>query len=599
MDSIVQDRLRGGEFLIKDSTIDQVFIPEEFSDEALMVRDMARDFVRTRVLPVFDRIEHETPEGNHTLTVDLLGQCGELGLLGTAIPEEYGGSAQDFITNMLLQESVAESRSFSLSHGAHTGIGTLPILYFGNEAQKAKYLPKLVSGELKAAYCLTEPGSGSDALAAKTRADLSADGTHYLVNGQKMWITNGGFADIFVVFAKIDGDKFTGFILERTMEGLSTGAEEKKLGIKGSSTRQVFFENVKVPVENVLGTIGKGHQIAFNILNIGRIKLAAGVIGGSKMAANYAAKYANERQQFGRPIGTFGAIRHKLGEMAVKIYANESATYRTAADIKYKEEELTAAGKSMNEALLGAAEEFAIECAFLKVRATECLNYVVDESLQIYGGMGFSEEAPMAGAYRDARINRIFEGTNEINRMLVVDMLLKRAMSGKIDLMTAAMGMQKEMLSPPSFGAAMSDELFAAEREAVKNMKKVGLLTAGATAQKLMMELAKEQEVLMYISDIISDIYIAESTLLRTEKLVSMRGEAACNNEIDMMKVYISDTIDRVAFNAKHCIASWAEGDEKRMLLMGVRRFTKYETINAKDARRRIAKVMLTTNGYG
>ncbi|MEY4927621.1 MAG: hypothetical protein RI894_2057 [Bacteroidota bacterium] len=414
-----------------------------------------------------------------------------------------------------------------------------------------------------------------------------------------MWITNGGFADVFVVFAKIDGDKFTGFILERTMQGFTTGAEEKKLGIKGSSTRQVFFENVKVPVENVLGTIGKGHQIAFNILNIGRIKLAAGVLGGSKMAANYAAKYANERQQFGRPIGTFGAIRHKLGEMAVRIYANESATYRAAADIKYKEEELTAAGKSMNEALLGAAEEFAMECAFLKVRATECLDFVVDESLQIYGGMGFSEEMPMAGAYRDARINRIFEGTNEINRMLVVDMLLKRALAGKIDLMSAAIGMQKELISPPSFGAAMSDELFAAEREAVKNMKKVGLLTAGATAQKLMMELAKEQEILMYISDIISDIYIAESTLLRTEKLVLLRGEAACANEIDMMKVYIGDTVDRTAFNAKHCIASWAEGDEKRMLLMGIRRFTKYETFNAKDARRRIAKVLLAGNGYG
>ncbi len=596
METLVKTRLRGGEFLIKDSSFEDIFIPEEFSEEALMVRDMARDFVRTRVLPVFDQIEHETPEGNHSLTVQLLNECGDLGLLGTAIPEEYGGTAQDFITNMLLQETFAESRSFSLSHGAHIGIGTLPIMYFGNDAQKAKYLPKLVSGELKAAYCLTEPGSGSDALAAKTRADLAADGSHYVMNGQKMWITNGGFADVFVVFAKIDGEKFTGFIVERTMEGVSTGAEEKKLGIKGSSTRQVFFENVKVPVENVLGTIGKGHHIAFNILNIGRIKLAAGVIGGSKMATNQAAKYANERSQFGRPIGTFGAIRHKLGEMAVKIYANESATYRAAAEIKHEEERLLAAGKSLNEALLGGAEEYAMECAFLKVRATECLHFTVDEALQIHGGMGFSEETPIAGAYRDARINRIFEGTNEINRMLVVDMLMKRAMSGKIDLMTAAMGMQKELLAPPSFGAAMSDELFAAEREAVKNMKKIGLLAAGATAQKLMMELAKEQEILMYISDIISDVYIAESTLLRTEKLVAMRGAEACTNEIDMMQVYINDTIERTAYNAKHCIASWAEGDEKRMLLMGIRRFSKYETMNAKDARRRIAKVLLSQN---
>ena len=588
-------RLQGGEFLIKDCTVDGFFIPEEFSEEALMVRDMARDFVRNRVLPVFEQLEHETPLGNHDLTVQLLKECGDLGLLGTAIPEEYGGSAQDFITNMLLQEMIAESRSFSVTHGAHSGIGTLPILYFGTDAQKANYLPKLVSGELKAAYCLTEPGSGSDALAAKTRADLSADGTYYTMNGQKMWITNAGFADVFVVFAKIDGEKFTGFILERTMSGLTVGAEEKKLGIKGSSTRQVFFENVKVPVENVLGTIGKGHQIAFNILNIGRIKLAAGVLGGSKMATNFAAKYANERQQFGRPIGTFGAIRHKLGEMSVKIYANESAMYRAANDIKHKEEELKAEGKTLSEALLGAAEEFAIECAFLKVRTTECLNFCVDEGLQIHGGMGFSEELPMAGAYRDARINRIFEGTNEINRMLVVDMLMKRAMAGKIDLLTAAMAMQKELISPPSFGAAMSDELFAAERAAVKNMKKIGLLTAGATVQKLMMELAKEQEILMYISDIISDIYIAESTLLRTEKLVAMRGETACANEIDMMRVFINDAVERTAYNAKHCIASWAEGDEKRMLLMGVRRFSKYETINAKDARRRIAKVLLAS----
>lgn len=602
MNSLVTDvknRLRGGEFLIKDSTIADIFTPEEFSEEALMVRDMARDFIRTRVLPVFERIEHETPQGNPALTIELLNECGELGLLGTSIPEEYGGTAQDFITNMLLQETFTESRSFSLSHGAHTGIGTLPILYFGNESQKATYLPSLVSGKIKAAYCLTEPGSGSDALAAKTRADLSADGKNYVLNGQKMWITNGGFADIFIVFAKIDGDKFTGFIVERTMAGVTTGAEEKKLGIKGSSTRQVFLENVHVPVENVLGTIGKGHQIAFNILNIGRIKLAAGVIGGSKMAANYALKYANERQQFGRPIGTFGAIRHKLGEIAVKIYANESAIYRAAAEIKYKEEALLAEGKSLSEALLGAAEEYAIECAFLKVRATECLDFVVDEALQIYGGMGFSEEAPMAGAYRDARINRIFEGTNEINRMLVVDMLFKRAMSGKIDLMTAAMGMQKELMAPPSFGAGLSDELFAAERDAVKSMKKIGLLAAGATAQKLMAELAKEQEVLMYISDIISDTYIAESTLLRTQKLVAARGEEACTHEIDMLRVYISDTIERVAFNAKHCIASWAEGDEKRMLLMGIRRFAKFETINSKDARRRIAKTMLASNGYG
>jgi alkylation response protein AidB-like acyl-CoA dehydrogenase len=596
--SPTQNRLRGAEFLIKDSVPADIFIPEEFSEEALMVRDMTVDFLRTRVLPVFDQVEEQNPKGDHTITLRLLSEAAELGLLGTAIPTEYGGSAQDFITNTLLQEAMAEGRSFSLSQGAHVGIGTLPILYFGNESQKSQYLPKLVSGECKASYCLTEPGSGSDALAAKSKAVLNEAGTHYILNGQKMWITNAGFADVFIVFAKIDGEKFTGFIVERAFKGVSVGAEEKKLGIKGSSTRQVFFENVAVPVENVLGAIGKGHQIAFNILNIGRIKLASGVLGGSKMITEYAVKYANEREQFGRPIGTFGAIRHKIGEMAVKIYANESAVYRATADIKHSEEAALAEGKSLSDALLGAAEEYAIECAFLKVRATEALDFVADEALQIHGGMGYSEELQMAGAYRDARINRIFEGTNEINRMLVVDMLMKRAMSGKIDLMSAVMGMQKELMSPPNFGASLSDELLAAEVEAVKNMKKVGLLVAGATVQKLMMELAKEQEILMYISDIISDIYIAESTLLRTLKLIEMRGADACQNQIDMTQVFIGDAIDRTAYNAKHCLAAWAQGDEKRMLMMGVRRFTKYEIGNNKDARRRIAKTLLAANGY-
>ena len=598
MSTLTTTRLKGGEFLIKDSTAADIFIPESFSEEAIMVRDMAKDFLHNRVMPVFEQLEKDNAEGNHTLTIQLLDEAAALGLLGTAIPEQYGGSAQDFITNILLTEAMSEGRSFSLSQGAHTGIGTLPILYFGTDAQKNKYLPDLVSGKRKAAYCLTEPGSGSDALAAKTRADLNAAGTHYVLNGQKMWITNAGFADVLVVFAKIAGEHFTAFIVERAWAGVSVGAEERKLGIKGSSTRQVFFENVEVPVENLLGVSGKGHRIAFNILNIGRIKLAAGVVGGSKLITSYALKYANERQQFDRPIGTFGAIRHKLGEMATRTYANESAVYRAAADIKHKEEDLLAEGKSLSEALLGAAEEYAIECAFLKVRASECLDFCADEGLQIYGGMGFSEEMPMAGAYRDSRINRIFEGTNEINRMLVVDMLMKRAMKGEIDLLAAAMNMQKELLAPPTFGNLNSDELFAAEREAVQNMKKVGLLTAGATVQKLMMELENEQEVLMYLSDIISDIYIAESTLLRTEQLVALRGEAACAAQIDMLQVYVNDAIDRTAYNAKQAIAAWATGDEKRLLLMGVRRFAKYEPINAKDARRRIAKQMLTAGQY-
>ena len=591
-------RLKGGEFLIKDSEAADIFIPELFSEEAVMVRQMTQDFLQNRVLPVFEQLEHDNAAGDHALTIQLLDEAAELGLLGTAIPEQYGGSAQDFITNILLTESMSAGRSFSLSQGAHTGIGTLPILYFGTDAQKDKYLPNLVSGKYKASYCLTEPGSGSDALAAKTRADLNAAGTHYVLNGQKMWITNAGFADVLVVFAKIAGAQFTAFIVERAWAGVSVGAEERKMGIKGSSTRQVFFENVQVPIENLLGEAGKGHRIAFNILNVGRIKLAGGVVGGSKLITDYAIKYANERQQFDQTIGSFGAIQHKLGEMAARTYANESAVYRAAADIKHKEEALLAEGKTMGEALLGAAEEYAIECAFLKVRASECLDFCADEGLQIYGGMGFSEEMPMAGAYRDARINRIFEGTNEINRMLVVDMLLKRAMKGEIDLLAAAMRMQKELMAPPSFGSMTSDAPFAAEREAVQNMKKIGLLTAGATVQKLMMALTDEQEVLMYLSDIISDIYISESVLLRTEQLVALRGAAACAAHIDMMQVYINDTIDRVAYNAKHALTAWATGDEKRMLLMGVRRFAKYDTINAKDARRRIAKQLLAANAY-
>ena len=593
--TIQSKRLKGGEFLLKELAPQDIFIPEDFKEEELMVASMAKDFIQTRVMPVYDEMEiHQ----DHTVTVRLLEEAGELGLLGTGIPEEYGGTQQNFLTNMLLQETMSASRSFSLSHGAHIGIGMLPILYFGNDAQKQQYLPALVAGKLKAAYCLTEPGSGSDALAAKTKAVLNQEGTHYILNGQKMWITNAGFADIFIVFAKIDGEKFTGFIVERGWDGVTVGAEEKKLGIKGSSTRQVFFENVNVPTDNLLGEIGKGHRIAFNILNIGRIKLAAGVIGGSKLIADLSIQYANAREQFGRPIGTFGAIRHKLAEQAIKIYTAESATYRASADIQHHEEDLLAQGKTLSEALMGAAEEYAIECAFLKVRATEALNYVVDEGVQIYGGMGYSEEAPMASAYRDARINRIFEGTNEINRMLAIDMLLKRAMSGHIDLMTPTMALQKELVAPPSFGDTADDSLFGAETDAVKRMKKIALLTAGATVQKLMMTLAKEQEILMYISDMMADIYIAESTLLRTQKLISLRGEAACENYIDMTRVYISDTIERVAYNAKHTIASWAEGDEKRILLMGIRRFSKYETINAKEARRRIAKALLAANEY-
>ncbi len=585
--------LKGGEFLIHESRPEDVFIVGEFSEEQLMVIKMVQDFVRQRVVPNSAQIEKLDIE----LTKKLLREAGEQGILGTAFPEQYGGYKQDFLTNMAITEAMSEGRSFSLSYGANVGIGMLPILYFGTEEQKTKYLPDLVAGHKFAAYCLTEPDSGSDALAAKSRADLSADGTHYVLNGQKMWITNAGFADVFVVFAKIDGDKFTGFIVERGWEGLTLGAEEAKLGIKGSSTRQVFFENVKVPVENVLGEIGKGHRIAFNILNIGRIKLAAGVLGGSKMVCTQAIKYATERKQFKQPIANFGAIQHKLAEMALRIYATESAMYRTSKDIDTIEKQLEAEGKSLSEALLTAAEEYAIECAILKVRGSECLNYAVDEGLQIYGGMGYSEEAPMAGAYRDSRINRIFEGTNEINRMLTVDMLLKRALKGQIDLFTPAMAVQKELTSF-TMPAPVGDALLAQELAYIKNLKKCFLAVAGATVQTLTTKLEQEQEILMNMSDIMAEIYLCESTVLRTLKRVQYLGEKDCEISIYMSQVYVNDAIERVAQHARAAVAAWAEGDMKRTLLLAIKRFTKFEPINTKELRRRIAQHIINAGEY-
>ncbi len=589
-----KDTLQGGEFLIKDIDANAIFIPEEYSEDQLMMADMFRDFIKTKINPVIDQLENLDIE----LTKKLLEEAGELGILGTSFPEEYGGSMQDFVTNMYLSEVFAEARSFALSAGAHTGIGMLPILYFGNEEQKKRYLPDMVLGIKKAAYCLTEPGSGSDALAAKSKAVLSEDGKHYILNGQKMWITNAGFADVFTVFAKIDGEHFTGFIVENEWEGVSTAAEEKKMGIKGSSTRQVFFENVKVPVENVLGEIGKGHKIAFNILNIGRIKLGASTVGAAKVVADQSIKYANERHQFKVPISSFGAIKQKLAEQAIRIFVNESAVYRASQDIHHKESSLLADGKDLSAALLGGAEEYSIECALMKVHGSECLDYVVDEGVQIYGGMGFSEEAPMASAYRDSRINRIFEGTNEINRMLAVDRLMRKALRGTLDFLTPGMAVQKEIMSMPSFDSGKSDDWLHREKNMIKNMKKAFLLIAGATAQKLMKKLVEEQEVLMYMSDIMADIYLCESSLLRTEKFANMKGKEAADMHFEMTRTFMDDAIERINVNGKRCIAAWAEGDMKRTLLMGLKRFTKYEPINAKAARRKIADKLIEKNSY-
>ncbi|KIC91125.1 acyl-CoA dehydrogenase family protein [Flavihumibacter sp. ZG627] len=585
--------LKGGEWLIKESAAFETFIPEDYNEEQQMVKEMCVSFLDSEVMPILDRIDKLEPG----LMPSLVDKAGEQGLLGTSIPEEFGGLGKDFITSTLVNEGLGGGFSFSVAIAAHTGIGTLPILYFGTPEQKAKYIPKLASGEWKGSYGLTEPNSGSDALSAKTTARLSEDGKHYLLNGQKCWITNGGFADIYTVFAKVDGDKFTGFIVERGMEGFTQGPEEHKMGIKGSSTVQLYFQDCKVPVENVLGEIGKGHIIAFNILNIGRLKLCAAALGGAKRAFNVSIIYANTREQFKQPIANFGAIKHKIAEMAVRIWVAESALYRTSKWIDNKEHELLDSGKPFNEALLGAAEEYAIECAMLKVYGSEMLDFIVDEGVQIHGGNGYSDEYVISKAYRDSRINRIYEGTNEINRLLTVDMVLKRAMKGKLDLMGPAMNVMKELMSIPDFGST-EEAPFEAERKAVNNFKKAILMTAGAAVQKLMMKIEDEQEVLMQVADMAIETFNAESALLRVMKLVEQRGEAACQLELDIMRTYLYDAADRINKHGKDAINAFADGDEQRMMLLGLKRFTKVSSFNSKEARRRISAKILGENKY-
>ncbi|KRP09332.1 MAG: acyl-CoA dehydrogenase [Sphingobacteriales bacterium BACL12 MAG-120813-bin55] len=584
---------KGGAFLISQTKPEDVFIPEELNEEQLMIRQMALEFVDNEVFTRLDAIDAQE-EG---LVPRLLEQAGELGLLGVSIPEAYGGFAKDFNTGTVVTEIIGAAHSYSVAYSAHTGIGTLPILYFGTEAQKEKYLPGLASGQLKASYCLTEPGSGSDALAAKTKAVLNAEGTHYIIDGQKMWITNAGFADVFIVFAKIDGKDFTAFIIDRNTPGLSIGAEEHKMGIKGSSTCQVFFEQCAVPKENILGEIGKGHIIAFNILNIGRYKLSAAAMGGCKRSLDNAIRYANERQQFGKAISSFGAIQYKLSEMAIRTFALESANWRVSNYIDVTKKSMIDAGKTNAEASLGAAEEFAIECAMLKVAGSEALDYVVDEGVQIYGGYGFSEEYPLARAYRDARINRIFEGTNEINRLLTVDMMLKRAMKGQLDMMTPAMAVQKELMGIPELGDG-STEPYAAELKAIANMKKVVLMVAGAAVQKLMMQLKDEQEILMAVADMTIDLFMAESALLRVMKLDALGKKSDDGVQDAMLQVLFTDAMDRVNKSGKTAIMSFATGDEQRMMLLGLKRFTKYAPVNTTAARRTIAAQLIAGNKY-
>lgn len=593
--------IKGGEFLIKETLASQIFIPEEFNEEQQMIADTCRDFLRTEIWPRLDEIDQaKSPE----LMSSLMDKAGELGLMGTVVPEEYGGFGMNFNTSMLVAEATGAGNSFSVALSAHTGIGTLPIVYYGNESQKKKYLPKLASSEWKAAYCLTEPDSGSDANSGKTKARLSEDGKNYIINGQKMWITNGGFADLLIVFAKVveqngETDKnLTAFIIEKTFGGITMNEPEHKMGIKGSDTRQIFFNDCAVPVENMLSERGNGFKIAVNILNIGRIKLAAAALGGSKQVTKQVINYANERKQFGISIANFGAIKHKLAEMAIRMFTTESAAYRVGQNIDDLIVALKEKGLTDADAKLKALEELAIECAIMKVHGSEVLDYVVDEGVQVYGGMGYSADAPMDRAYRDSRINRIFEGTNEINRLLVVDMLLKRAMKGQLDLMGPAMAVGKEIMSIPDFGMDEDETPFAAEKKVIKNLKKAVLMVAGAAVQKFMTKLSEEQEIIMNLADMVIETYAAESVLLRVEKRIDLLGNDVNTLHTDIAMVYLHEAVERVNNAGKSAITSFAESDELRVMLMGLKRFTKIEPLNLKDARRRIADALIAKNDY-
>ena len=584
------EALRGGEFIIRDTPPQDIFIPEDFNDDQKMVRQMVKDFV------------HEMGEKAHILEaqVELMEKSGALGLLGAHIPEAYGGNPLDTNSNTLIGEELGKAGgSFDTTYAAHIGIGMLPILYFGTEEQKKKFLPGLCSGELKASYCLTEPGSGSDALGAKTRADLTPDGKNYMLNGEKMWISNAGFADVFIVFAQIEGKQFTGFIVDAKSKGITLGNEEKKLGIKGSSTRMVFFEDVAVPAENVLGEIGKGHHIAFNALNIGRFKLGTMAMGGSKRCLDIAVKYANERVQFGQPISAFGAIKHKLGEMATLIFALESASYRISDLMSRHKDQQIAAGLSYEQAMLDSAREYASECAIIKIAGSEYLDYIVDELLQIHGGNGFSEEFPAARAYRDQRINRIYEGTNEINRLLLVDRIIKKALKGELDLVGPAWAVQKELMTMPS--KSNDDGPWAAEQVAIQNFKKMMLLVAGAAVKYQMdgkIDLTHEQEVVMHIADIGIDCFLAESILLRTQKLSTTSITYPKEVVNGMTQLFIHDAQARIQKHASDALAAFATGDELLIMQKGVKRFSAYPPINTVRARRAAADFMIRENGF-
>ncbi len=587
--------IQGGEFIIKETKAEEIFIPEEFSEEQKMMAAAAQDFLDKEIFPHVDRIDG-MEEG---LMSSIMTKAGELGLLGVSVPEAYSGLGMSFNTSMLMADIIASSGSFSTAYGAHTGIGTLPILFYGTEEQKQKYLPKLATGEWKVCYCLTEPDAGSDANSGKTKATLTKDGQHYLINGQKMWISNAGFADLFIVFAKVEDDKnLTAFLVEKSFGGITMNDEERKLGIKGSSTRQVFFNDCKVPVENMLSERENGFKIAVNVLNAGRIKLGAGVINGCKHVATLATNYANERKQFGVSISSFGAIKQKLASMAVKTFGIESAAYRAGQNIDDFTQQMIEEGLDTNEAKLKSLEQFAIECAIIKIHGSEALDLVVDEGVQIYGGMGFSEEAPMARAYRDARITRIYEGTNEINRMLLVGMIFKKAMKGEIDFFTPAQEVAKELTSVPSLASVDKSVPLASEKETLKNLKKALLMTAGKAAEVFGPKLNDEQELLMHIADMVIEIYVAESVLLRTEKLMKLYGEDGSRLYQNLGRIYLYEAVRKIKNHGDEAVSSFTTGDELKVMLMGLKRFTKSEPINTTLLRRDIAEQMIRANKF-
>ncbi|MDR5693928.1 MAG: acyl-CoA dehydrogenase family protein [Armatimonadota bacterium] len=578
----------GGSFLIETPEHGEVFTPEDFTEEHKMIAQTVRDFEEQEVLPNLERLEHQDWE----LTRTLLRKLGDLGLLGIDVPEEYGGSGLDKITSLIVAENM-RSASFSVSFGAHVGIGTLPIVFFGNEDQKRRYLPAMARGEKIGAYALTEPTAGSDALAIRTRATLSEDGKFYLLTGTKQFITNAAFADVFITYAKVDGEKFTCFIVDRDTPGFTIGPEEKKMGIKGSSTASLSFEGAKVPVENVLGEVGRGHVVAFNILNMGRFKLGAGCMGASKAMLQEAVSYAKQRVQFGKPICQFGLIQHKLAEMAIRTYMAESMVYRTGGLVQRALEGTQGKGEDVVRAL----EEYAVECSINKVYASEVLDYVVDEAVQIYGGYGFIEEYPTARAYRDARINRIFEGTNEINRLLIPGMLLRRAQRGRLPLFAAAQKIAEELLAPAPAEVAGEGPL-AEERRLVEMAKKATLFASGVAVQKYMEGIEEQQEILGWIADMIMEVYAMESGLLRAFKAISREGEAAANQKIAMVRAYIYDAIPRIEQLGRQVLAATEQGDTLRTQLAGLRRFLRYTPVNTVALRRAIAERVIAAGGY-